>query len=142
MDKKNTKIINVLLKNARISIADLAKEACLSAPATAERLRKLEEQGVITGYAAKVDLTALGHAVSAVVRIKPFVGCEPKVIRFIQSKQCVVSAYNVTGEYAFVMEVSLESTKNLDALLELMSEFSHTDTSVILSAIDCGGVTV
>jgi len=95
-----------------------------------------------TGYAAKVDLTALGHAVSAVVRIKPFVGREPKVIRFIQSQQCVVSAYNVTGEYAFVMEVSLESTKTLDALLESMSEFSHTDTSVILSAIDCGGFTV
>lgn len=137
MDKKNTKIVNVLLKNARISISDLAKEVCLSAPATAERLKKLEEQGVINGYAAKVDLTALGHAVSAVIRVKPFVGCEPKVVRFIQQQKCIVSAYNVTGEYAFVIEVSLGSTKSLDALLESMSQFSLTDTAVILSALNC-----
>lgn len=135
MDKKNTRIVNALLKNARISISDLVKEACLSAPATAERLRKLEEQGVITGYKAIVDLRTMGHAVSAVIRVKPFAGKEPKVIKYIQASESILKAYNVTGEYAFVLEVSLASTTVLDTMLEEMSQFCITDTSVILSDV-------
>ena len=138
MDKKNVIILQALQQNARISMAELATKACLSAPATAERVRKLEEQGIIKGYSADIDYAQADHNLTALVRIKPFSGNEPGVIRFLKASPHVVNVLNVTGEYAFVASVSVRAMSVLDTLLEALSQLGVTDTSVVLSEVKAG----
>lgn len=135
MDKINQKIVTILQSNARVSFAELAKQVHLSAPAVAERVKRLEEQGVIAGYSAKVDCHALGLPILALVQIKVFTGKEPALIAFAKSRKEVIEGFNVTGERAFILKVATSSMKALDSLLEDISKIAESNTMMILSEI-------
>ncbi len=75
MDKTNRKIVQLLWENARLSYAEIGKQVHLSAPAVAERIRKMEETGVIIGYRVQVD-PAVGYPITAFVLVKVFTGQE------------------------------------------------------------------
>lgn len=72
MDKINREILDTLQRNGRISFADLGKKVHLSAPAVTERVKKLEDAGVITGYRASVNLERLGYPIEVMIQVKVF----------------------------------------------------------------------
>lgn len=84
MDKINQKILDILQKNARISLADLAKQVHLSAPAVAERVKRLEEQNVIHEYVARIDPHQAGYPIEAMIRVRIFSGKEPTFLSLLK----------------------------------------------------------
>ncbi|REG81291.1 Lrp/AsnC family transcriptional regulator [Marinomonas pollencensis] len=133
MDKTNWKLLKALEDNARLSYAELGKLVHLSAPAVAERVRKLEESGVITGYGAKVNLEKVGIPITALVECQVYRTKEREFKALILSLDEVITCYNVTGPYAFVLRVAVRSMSLLDELLERLIEFSDTNTMMILA---------
>ena len=135
MDKTNRKIIDILQSDGRISIAEIAKQVHLSAPAVTERIKRLEEQSIITGYNAKINCNNYGLPVEAMVLVRVFLGKEQDFIKFAKSRPEILEGYNVTGECAFVLKVATESIKKLDTFLEDVSGIGESKTMIILSEV-------
>ena len=135
MDNINQKILTTLQQHGRISFADLGKKVHLSAPAAAERVKKLEDMGVITGYRASVSFENLGYPIETMIQAKVFLGKEASFIKLAKSRSEVIECYNVTGDKAFLLKVIVASMPKLDALLEEFSLISETTTMVVLSHI-------
>jgi len=135
MDKINQEILAILQKDGRISFVDLAKKVHLSAPAVTERVKKLEDVGVITGYRACVNLEQLGYPIEAMVQAKVFLGKEAIFIQLSKSRPEIIECYNVTGDKAFLLKVIVPTMSKLDALLEQFSLISETSTMVVLSHV-------
>ncbi|MGO3408072.1 Lrp/AsnC family transcriptional regulator [Marinomonas sp.] len=134
MDKINWKLLKALESNARLTYAELGKLVHLSAPAVAERVRKLEESGVITGYGAKINLEKVGIPITALVACHVYRTKEREFKALILNLDEVISCHNVTGPYAFVLRVAVRSMSLLDELLERLIEFSDTNTMMILAS--------
>ncbi|OMH39234.1 Lrp/AsnC family transcriptional regulator [Motiliproteus sp. MSK22-1] len=132
-DSINKKIIAALQENARISYAELGKRVHLSAPAVAERVRKLESAGVITGFSVNIDLDKLGYPIVALVQCKVFRTKEREFKELVLSFDEVVECFNVTGEQAFLVKLATRSMSELDAILDCFCDLSDTNTMMILS---------
>ncbi len=133
IDNINRRILKALQKNARISYAELGKQVHLSAPAVAERIRKLEQDGVISGYSVSVDMDKLGLPVVAIVQCKVFRAMERQFKELLLTIPDIIECYNTTGEQAFVIKVATRSMARLDEILELFGDMSDTNTMMILS---------
>ena len=133
IDAINRKIIAALQDNARISYAELGKKVHLSAPAVAERIRKLETSGVISGYTLKVDLDKVGYPIVALVQCKVYRTKERAFKALVLSHDEVIECHNVTGEQAFLVKLAVESMSQLDEILEAFIDLSDTNTMMILS---------
>lgn len=135
MDKINQKILTILRQNGRISFTELGKQVHLSAPAVAERVKKLEDTGVITGYSATVNFESMGYPIEAIIQAKVFLGKEANFIKLAKSRSEIIECLNVTGDKAFLIKVIVPSMSKLDALLEEFSDISETTTMVVLSHV-------
>ncbi len=133
IDNINRRILKALQKNARISYAELGKQVHLSAPAVAERIRKLEQEGVISGYSVSVDMDKLGLPVVAIVQCKVFRAMERQFKELLLTIPDIIECYNTTGEQAFVIKMATGSMARLDEILELFGDMSDTNTMMILS---------
>ena len=98
LDSRNQKLLAALLKNPRASVTDLARKVGLSAPATRERMLRLEEAGVITGWRVELDPQALGFPIAVLIRVRPMPGQLPKIAKLAQSLPQVTECHRITGE--------------------------------------------
>jgi Lrp/AsnC family leucine-responsive transcriptional regulator len=133
LDRRNVELLNRLQRDPRIGIAELARQVGMSAPAVRERILRLEEVGIIRGYRLELDPVALGHPVSAYVRVRPAPGQLPKVVDLARSLPQVVECHRVTGEDCFVVRIHLPSIDDLDRLLDQFLAYGQTTTSIIQS---------
>jgi Lrp/AsnC family leucine-responsive transcriptional regulator len=131
MDDLDRKIIGELLADGRASVAELGRRVNLSPPAVAERLRRLEQTGVITGYRAEVDLQQLGYGLTAIVRVKPAPGRLKTVASLAQEIPEVVECHRITGEDCFFLRVALRSIDELGPLLDRFLDYGETTTSIV-----------
>ncbi|CAG1014081.1 HTH-type transcriptional regulator LrpC [Burkholderiaceae bacterium] len=133
LDAHDTRILAELQAEARLTMAELGRRVHLSQPAVTERVRKLEAAGVITGYRAQVDLGRLGYGIRAVVRAGR--AEYTRVVKVIQQLPEVVTAYNVTGEDSWVIEIAVIDVAHLEAVLAKLCDLTETSTSIILHAV-------
>jgi Lrp/AsnC family leucine-responsive transcriptional regulator len=133
LDARNVELLRLLSADARMSISELARKVGLSAPATRERIRRLEEGKLITGYRLDIDPRALGFPLAAFVRIRPMPGKLPKIIDLAQRIPEVTECHRVTGEDCFVLMMRFESLDGLDRLLDQFLAFGQTTTSIVQS---------
>tara|TARA_R110002167_G_scaffold163319_1_gene360166 strand:+ start:662 stop:1111 length:450 start_codon:yes stop_codon:yes gene_type:complete len=133
IDAINRNIIAALQQDARLSYAELGKLVHLSAPAVAERVRKLEAAGVIRGFSLRVDLDKLGYPIVALVQCKVFRTQEREFKALILDCAEVIECHNVTGEQAFLVKLAVASMSQLDRILESFCDYSDTSTMMILS---------
>ena len=131
-DSFDDKILAILQRNGRISMAELGRQVHLSQPAVTERVRKLEESGVITGYRAVVDLEKLGYGIRAIIRVAR-VDYATVVERLADTPE-VINAYNVTGDDSWILEIAVINVAHLDAVLTHFCVLSQTSTCIILNA--------
>ena len=131
IDEIDRRIVGDLLAHGRVSFAELGRRVSLSPPAVAERVGRLERDGVITGYRAEIDPRALGYQLAAVVRVKPAPGQIRKIPELAQAMPQVVECHRVTGEDCFHMTVLLRSIEELAGLLDRFLLHGETTTSVI-----------
>jgi Lrp/AsnC family leucine-responsive transcriptional regulator len=131
LDEVDQALIALLTDNARLSTAELARSVGLSAPSVAERLRRLEEDGVIRAFTVELDPKALGYMLTAIVRIKPLPGQLHAVERLLIESPEVVECDKVTGEDCFVARYLLRSIEELDPILERIAQRAQTSTSIV-----------
>ncbi|WP_092506965.1 Lrp/AsnC family transcriptional regulator [Agrococcus jejuensis] len=133
-DSVDTAILDALQRDGRQSIADLARRIRMSHSATAERMRRLEESGVITGYGAQVDPERLGYAILAYLRLRyPSSVYEP-LHALIADLPEVVEAHHVTGDDCFIMKVVATSMRHLEQVSGRVGTLGSVTTSVVYSS--------
>ncbi|KMT57441.1 Lrp/AsnC family transcriptional regulator [Pseudomonas fildesensis] len=131
LDPIDRALILALHQNARASIRALSRQVGLSAPGCSERLKRLEEGGVITGFSVELDATALGFSLQALVRVKPFTGKFQAVEQMLADMAECVVCYKITGEDSFVCHLYIESVSHLDHTLQKITRLADTNTSII-----------
>jgi Lrp/AsnC family leucine-responsive transcriptional regulator len=132
-DTYDTRILAELQADARLPLAELGRRVHLSQPAVAERVRKLEAAGVITGYRATVNLAALGYGIRALVRVGR--GDFARMVQLIQGLPEVVNAWNITGEDSWELEIAVTDVAHLDAVVSQLCLLAETSTSIILKTV-------
>jgi Lrp/AsnC family leucine-responsive transcriptional regulator len=136
VDDVDWKLLGELQRNARLSYSELGRRVGLTSPAVAERVRRLEESGVITGYRVDLDVQKLGHAVTAVIRLQVpdgGGGCgrfAPIAPQFSEIHECL----RVTGADSYIIKVVVASISHLESFLDRLGAHGTTITSVVLSA--------
>jgi Lrp/AsnC family transcriptional regulator, leucine-responsive regulatory protein len=133
-DAVNIRILMELHRNPRLTMTELGRRVGLSSPAVTERVRRLEELGVIQGYRLDLNPTALGLPIAAYVRIRPNPGQLPKIAELAEQIPEVVECHRVTGEDCFILKVYLPSLDQLDRILDAFLLYGTTTTSLIQSS--------
>jgi Lrp/AsnC family leucine-responsive transcriptional regulator len=134
LDAVNLRIIGELQEDARLSVAELGRRVGLSPPAVAERLGRLERDGVITGYRAEIDPRALGLALSAVIRIRPAPGQLGNVAELARRTPEVVECRRVTGDDCYIATAHVRDVEHLEEVIDHFVALGQTTTSIVQSA--------
>jgi len=130
-DEIDRVIIAALMEDSRLSLKALARASGLSSPSVAERLRRLEERGVLTGYTVLVDPKAFGYLLQAIVRIRPLPGQLHTVERQIQAIPQFTECDKVTGEDCFIARLNVRSMEQLDTILDKLANLAETNTAIV-----------
>ncbi len=133
LDDIDTQLLNLLLDDARMSLKELGQRVGLSSPSVAERMRRLEERGVIRAFTLDLDAQALGYALQAIVRIRPLPGMLHVVQKLIEDIAEVTECSKVTGDDCFIAHLCLRSIDHLDGILDRISDKAETNTSIVKS---------
>lgn len=136
LDNVSWKILEALQHNARLSFAELGRKVGLSTPAAAERVRRLEEAGVITGYHASLDLAKLGMPIRVLVHLTIH-GGDVQVQRTVAAVKELVEiarCHRITGAESFIIEANVVSIRHLEAFIDRLSTLGATATSTVLSS--------
>ena len=134
LDATNRRLLAELQADARVSLAELGRRVGLSSPAVAERLGRLERDGVIRAYRAEIDPRALGYALSAVIRIRPAPRQIGDVARQAQATPEVVECNRITGDDCFVMRAHVRDVDHLEEVIDRFTVFGQTTTSIVQSS--------
>lgn len=133
LDDLDRELISILADDGRIAMSELARRIGLSAPSTAERVRRLETLGVIQGFGVQIDPRALGYTLQAIVRVKPLPGQLHLVEEAIRRIPEFVECDKVTGDDCFICRLFLHSIEQLDAILSKVTERAETSTAIVKS---------
>ena len=133
-DDTDLRLLEELQQDARLSLAELGRRVGLSSPAVADRLRRLEDEGVIRGYRAEIDPRKLGYTLGVHLRIRP----NPRTIEVVadvarQSGE-VVECHRVTGDDCFVMTAYVRDVEHLEELIDRFTPHGQTTTSIMQSS--------
>jgi len=134
MDDIDRRILAELQANARITFTELGRRVALTAPAVAERVRRLEESGVVTGFRAEVDPSAVGYPLTAFVRwtaTGPDCAHLGEVAKEVPE---IVECHRITGETSYVLKVVARDVQHLERLIDGLMPYGSTITSVVLSS--------
>jgi len=134
IDAVDVKLLRALTDDARTSTAKLARLVGLSPPSVAERIRRLEEAGVIEGYSARISARALGLPLAAWLRIRPIPGQLQKVAEILQGLPEVVSCDRITGDDCFIARVCVRSIEDLERVIDAIIPYAMTNTSIVQSS--------
>jgi len=134
LDGIDRRLVQLLTANARTTTADLARQVGMSAPSVADRLRRLEESGVVRGYTLDIDPVALGYTLTAIVRIRPLPGQLRRVEKLIADIGEFVECDKVTGDDCFIARLLLKSITQLDGVLDRITEYAETNTAIVKSS--------
>jgi Lrp/AsnC family transcriptional regulator, leucine-responsive regulatory protein len=143
VDDTNRRLLAELQGDARLSLAELGRRVGLSSPAVAERLGRLERDGVIRGYHADVDPVALGYPLSAVIRIRPAPRQLQRLAEIASAAPEVVECHRITGEDCYLLRAHVRSVTHLEELIDRFTPFGQTTTSIVQSSpVTARGVAV
>ena len=132
LDLYNTKIIDLLKTNARMSFAKIGKEIGLTAPAVAQRIQNMEKEGIIEGYKLAINEKKIGIDIKAIITVKYGLGKRALFLNSLSSFPEIQSCYLVTGEDCVIMTVHLRNNQHLVSLLDRIAEYGISKTSIIL----------
>ncbi|WP_167096918.1 Lrp/AsnC family transcriptional regulator [Mycobacterium sp. DL592] len=134
LDRTDALILDTLQSDGRVSMADLARTVALSPSSAADRVRRLVDAGIITGYTATVDAAALGYPITAFVRLAFPSGNYKPVHDLLEVVPEVVEAHHVTGNDCFIMKVLARSMTDLERITGKLAALGSITTSVVYSS--------
>jgi len=133
LDKKDRLIIKALQQDARQSLSALGKRIGLSQPAVSERVKKLEDAGVICGYSARIDLRAIGLRLQAVVRVRTTHEHIQRYVALFESMPEVLDVVRVTGDDCFVVRCAIAEPEDLERVVDTLATHGSITTALVLS---------
>jgi Lrp/AsnC family transcriptional regulator, leucine-responsive regulatory protein len=135
LDEIDRRLVTALQADARLSYRALGRQIGLSQPAVADRVRRLEESGVLTGYRAGVDRGRAGLPVTAFLRVTCTGDKFRAVHRLAEELPAVLECHHVTGEACFIVKVAEADLTGLERTIDRFREHGETVSSVVLSSI-------
>ncbi len=135
VDHLNYKILNCLQNNSRQTNTEIARLVGISSPAVAERIRKMEDAGIIKGYITKVSPFELGFQLKAIITMRAFMGKLKPFLSKVKTLKEVVNCYRITGNENIVMEVVLNNQSHLEKFIDQLITYGETKTQIILSSV-------
>jgi Lrp/AsnC family leucine-responsive transcriptional regulator len=131
-------ILNIIQQDARIANAEIARQVGLAASAVLERIRKLEERGIIRGYSTEIDASAVGYGLTAFVAVRTHECCD-ETDKFLAEIPEVLEVHDVAGEDSYLLKVRVRDTEDLSRLLRQklknVPNVASTKTTVVLGTI-------
>lgn len=134
IDEIDWKILKELQINARISFAELGRRVGLTTPAVIERIRKLEDAQIITGYRAEIDTARVGLPITAFIRMSITGVDYSHIIEVVEESAEVLECHRGTGNDSFIMKVAVADVGHLQMLIDKLTPYGITTTSIVLSS--------
>ncbi|WP_289024085.1 Lrp/AsnC family transcriptional regulator [uncultured Salegentibacter sp.] len=135
IDELNWAILTRLQENARYSFAEIGREIGLSSPAVAERVKKMEDAGIIKGYKTEISYNKTGHQLKAVITLRAFMGRLKPFLEKVKEFPEVINCYRITGNENIIMEVILRDQSHLEELIDKLITYGETKTHIVLSQV-------
>jgi len=140
LDATDWALLAELQRNARASMSELARTVSMSASAVTERVRRLEDSGVLRGYRAEVDLALVGYPILAFVRLRYPHGNYKPLHDLVAKRTEILEAHHVTGDDCFVLKVAARSMPHLEEVVGAISGLGGVSTSIVYSTTFTGRV--
>ncbi len=134
LDKVGWQLLRVLQEDARLSYSELGRRVGLSSPAIAERVRRMEDTGVITGYRAMVDPSKLGYPTMAFVHLKTQGEHHARIATVAHTLSEVLECHHITGQDSYMIKVIVSSMVHLEHVIAQLRTYGETTTSIVLSS--------
>ncbi len=134
IDQTNRRLLEELRTEPRLTMAELGRRIGMSPPAVAERVRRLEEAGVIAGYQLLLNPAALGLPITAYIRVRPNPGQLGRIGALADRIPEVTECHRITGEDCFILKVHIPAMSQLDRILDRFLHYGNTTTSIVQSS--------
>jgi Lrp/AsnC family transcriptional regulator, leucine-responsive regulatory protein len=134
IDEIDWNILKELQINARISFAELGRRIGLTTPAVIERVRKLEDAKIITGYRAEIDTAKVGLPITAFIRMSISGVDYSKIIEVITKSEEVLEGHRGTGGDSFILKIAVADVEHLQTIIDKLTPYGITTTSIVLSS--------
>ncbi|MGR3906821.1 Lrp/AsnC family transcriptional regulator [Burkholderia sp. SR8] len=132
LDRLDISIIEALQENARTPLSEVGRRVGLSQPATSERVKRLEERGIIAGYTARIDPAALGLGMMAIIRLKTTHERIKPALHAFADMPHVIEVHRMTGEDCFLLKVLVPTPGQLETIVDAIARFGAVTTSLVL----------
>ncbi|SMC24356.1 transcriptional regulator, AsnC family [Andreprevotia lacus DSM 23236] len=133
-DRLDRRILMLLQQNARLSNTEIGKRVGLSQPAVTARIQKMEQAGVITGYAARIDPGPLGMEISAYIRLRTTHEHIKRCLTLFDAIPAITQADRITGEDCFIVRVTVPTMNELEAVIDQLATLGAVTTSIVLAS--------
>ena len=134
LDRIDWKILKAMQENARVSYAELGRKINLTTPAVIERVRKLEDAKIITGYRAEIDTAKVGLPIIAFVRMSISGVDFSRIVEIAVQSVEVLECHRGTGGDSFIIKVAAQSVEHLQNIIDTLTPYGITTTSIVLSS--------
>jgi Lrp/AsnC family leucine-responsive transcriptional regulator len=134
IDEIDKKILTELQQDARTSFAELGRRVGLTTPAVIERVRKLEDAGIVTGYRIEIDPAKIGLPITAFIRMSITGVDYSHIIEVAEQSKEVLECHRGTGGDSFIMKVAVSSVEHLQELIDRLTPYGITTTTIVLSS--------
>jgi Lrp/AsnC family leucine-responsive transcriptional regulator len=135
IDALNAKILRCLQQNARLSNAEIGRQVGISSPAVSERIKKMEDLGIIEGYKTIVSPFEIGYQLKAIITLRAFMGKLKPFLEKVKTYDEVINCYRITGDENIVMEVVLKNQKHLEMFIDQLISYGESKTQIVLSRV-------
>ncbi|PQB03818.1 Lrp/AsnC family transcriptional regulator [Aureitalea marina] len=135
LDSLNWEILALLQGNARLSNAAIGRQVGISSPAVSERIKKMEDAGVIQQYYTVISAIESGYQLKAIITLRAFMGKLKPFLQKVHTFDEVVNCYRITGNENIVMEVILKNQHHLETFIDQLITYGETKTQIVLSHV-------
>ena len=135
LDGLNWKILKCLQENARQSNSEIGRHVGITSPAVSERIKKMEDAGIIQSYDAIISPYEVGYQLKAIITLRAFMGMLKPFMEKVKTYDEVLNCYRITGNENFVMEVVLKNQKHLESFIDQLIVYGETKTQIVLSKV-------
>ena len=135
IDGLNWRILKCLQSNARVSFSSIGREVGLTPPAVAERVKKMEDTGIIEGYKTDISHFLVGYQLKAIIMLRAFVGKLKPFLDKVKSFDEVKNCYRITGNENIIMEVILRDQQHLEKFIDELIIYGECRTHIVLSSV-------
>lgn len=132
LDRLDIAILEALQENARTPLSEIGRRVGLSQPATSERVKRLEDRGILAGYTARLEAAALGLGMMAIIRLKTTHEHIKPALKAFAEMPHVIEVHRLTGEDCFLLKVLVPTPGQLETIVDTIARFGAVTTSLVL----------